>query len=291
MGCVKNVFCGVLVLMAGWSVSAMAADPASKPTEDEQRAARLKLLRQLGETVQIVVMADGKATPVKMLPEPLHRYKRESQQYADAVVWAWGDGGRPTALLTLCCHVTPSYSHLMCEFDSLSPRPLEGRMGDEVRWSPQGAGLDMKRLPNAPAPAEDQPGRLQQIGELTARMKADEAPYIFAATDPYGAAGAEKPKNSDLPWLPKPVYRYSDPAHGIIDGALCFACLESDPEVILVLEAQRHGDAPPAWYYGFNRSAFAELHVRFDGKPLWTAPRLSGTAPANPYHMMSMPLQ
>jgi len=270
--------------MAGWSALAAAADPAAKPNDDRQRAARLKLLRQLAEKVQVSVVTDGKSAPVKMLPDPLYRYRRESQLYADGVVWAWGDGGRPAALLTLFCKVDPNPSLLVYEFDSFSPQPLACRMDGENRWSPTGPGLDMKRLAGAPAPAADQPGRLRQIDGLTARMKADEVPY-----ESDGSAET-KPQNVDLPWLSKPVYRYSDPAHGIIDGALCFACVETDPEVLLVLEAQRRGDSPPEWYYGFNRAAFAELHVRFDDKELWTAPRLTTTSPQDPYHLIPIML-
>jgi hypothetical protein len=44
------------------------------------------------------------------------------------------------------------------------------------------------------------------------------------------------------------------------------------------------------WYYGFNRVAFAELHVRFDDKELWTAPRLTTTAPTEAYHLIPIRL-
>jgi len=270
--------------MAGWSALAAAAEPAAKPNDDRQRAARLRLLRQLAEKVQVSVVADGKSAPVKMLPEQLYRYNRVSQHYADAAVWAWGDGGRPVAVLTLFCHVEPNRQLLVYEFDSLSRQRLVGRIDGEERWSPQGAGFEVKPLAKAPAPAEDQPGRLQQISKLMSRMKADEVPYNSADAE------TSNPQNLDLAWLPQPVYRYSDPAHGIIDGALCFACIETDPEVLLVLEAQRRGNSPAAWYYGFNRAAFAELHVRFDDKELWTAPRLTTTSPDAPYHLIPVML-
>ncbi len=97
-----------------------------------------------------------------------------------------------------------------------------------------------------------------------------------------------RPQPPFRPIIPK--NRYSDPAHGIIDGAICFAGIETDPEVLLVLEAQRHGDSLAEWHYGFNRVAFAELHVRFDDKVLWTAPRLTTTAPTEAYHLIPIRL-
>jgi len=57
-----------------------------------------------------------------------------------------------------------------------------------------------------------------------------------------------------------------------------------------VIEAQRRGDTPPAWYYyGLNRVTVAELHVRFDDKVLWTAPRLglTETSATDIYHLWS----
>jgi hypothetical protein len=77
----------------------------------------------------------------------------------------------------------------------------------------------------------------------------------------------------------------------VSDGAICFACIETNPEVLLVLEAQRRPGAAAAWYCGFNRAAFAGLHVRLDGKEIWTAPNLGGTSPNEPYHVVPISLR
>ena len=284
MASVKIVFCGVILLTAGWLASAAAAGAAEKPKQDGQEAVRLKLFRQLAEKAQISVKTGRKPAPVKLLPEPLYRFQRQSKHYADGIVWAWGDGGRPAALLTMFCEIKPGSYLLMYEFQSLSPQPLSCRMEGVAPWAPREAGVAMKPLPAAPPPAADPPGRLRQINELTARMKADEV------GDEAEEGKPSQPQKVDLAWLPQPVCRYADPAHGVIDGAVCFACVEGDPEVVLVIEAQRGGSSPPGWYYGFNRASLAEIHVRFDGKPLWTAPKLSDTSPDDAYHLWPMTL-
>jgi hypothetical protein len=46
-----------------------------------------------------------------------------------------------------------------------------------------------------------------------------------------------------------------------------------------------------SWYYGFNRVTFAGLHVRFDDKELWTAPRPTRTSSTNSYHLVPVPLR
>jgi hypothetical protein len=292
----KNVICGVLVWLAFCSPLAIAADPVEKTAEeqkpdpvqkareDKKLATRLKLFRQLAEKVQVSVEVDGKRTPVKMLPESLYRYREETRHYADAVVWAWGDGGRPKALLTLACFMTPSSRNLTYEFDSLATKPLVCTIDGEERWSPRGPGMEMKVLSGAPTPADDKAARERQIDGLLARLKATELYEEDEVAD-----HSPEPKTFDLPWT-KPVYRYSDADSGIIDGAICFACIETNPEVVLVLEAQRRKNSPPAWHYGFNRVAYAELHVCFDEKEIWTGPRLRGTSAANSYYLLGVNL-
>jgi len=278
----KSVLCGVLVLMAGWCAPIAAADPAGKTNQDAPRAARLKLLRQLAEKVQVsVVDAENKATPQKMVAEPLYRYSQESRSYPDAVVWAWSDGGRPAALLTLACNIGPNRQELTYEFDSLSTKPLICKNEGQEFWTPRGPGLEMRSLGGTPTPAEDRAGRLQQIGELIGRMKASEVIVEDGES-----------KKTDLSWLSQPVYRYSDPANGVVDGALCFACIETNPEVLLVLEVHRRGQSPAAWHFGFNRVSYAALSVLMDDKKLWTAPVISsGTSPGEPYYLVPVSLR
>jgi len=150
--------------------------------------------------------------------------------------------------------------------------------------------MGMKQLPRAPVPAEDQPARLRQIGELMACMKAEEVLDNFPGRGRVGAGSTNVDKTVGLSWLPQPVYRYSDPARGIIDGALCFACYKTNPGVVLVLEARRHGSSPPAWYCGFARHSYYKLRVRFDDKEFWTAQPLPRTAGTEPYYIWGVPL-
>jgi hypothetical protein len=305
MSYTKN-FCGVLVLLVAGSACAGAAEPAAQPEAAPDSDARLTLLRQLAERVQVATSDGGKLQPVKILPELLYRYSEESRTCPDAVVWAWGDGGRPKALLTLSCQFTPRSKDLRYEFDSLSDKPLVCTIDGQERWRPHGPATGMKIVPGAPAPAEDKAGRMRQIEAILARLQATEvtgrpaarpAAPAPAAAYAYGAPAAEagdgpapKDKTSDLAWTAKPVYSYSDAKEGITDGAIFFAGIGKDPEVMLVLEAQRREKTPPGWYFGFNRIALAELHVRLDKNECWKSPR-GNSSWDKPYHTftVSMP--
>jgi len=278
MAYTKSLSCAFVLIVVG-SAWARAAEPVDKPKEDPKLTARLKLFRQLAEKVQVSLNTGDRPQAIKMLPESLYRYSQESRDFPDAVVWGWGDGGRPKALLTLACQIKPNSRELVYEFDSLSAKSLVCAVDGQVRWSPNSPGLEMRKFEGAPAPADDHAGRLRQIDALLGRLKANELDE---------QAGQMKP--FDLAWAAKPVYCYNDPDQGIVDGAICFSCIETNPEIVLVLEAQRHANSQPAWYCGFNRLGWAELHVTFDDNEIWTAPHIRGTSPSGSYYMMSVRL-
>jgi hypothetical protein len=279
MAYARDLLHGALVLTVVYSSLASAAEPANKPNEDAKGAVRLNLLHQLAEEVQVSINSGDKLQPIKMLPEPLYRYSQQSRFYPDAVVWGWLDHGRPKALLTLACQVETNSTQLIYEFNSLSANPLFCTIDGQDRWAPRGPGVTMKTLPGAPAPVDDKEGRLRQINALLAGLKATEI-----------IIESGQQKTLDLAWATKPIYRYSDPTEGIVDGALCFACIETNPEVLIVLEAQRRPNSPPSWYCGFNRITYAELHVRRDDKDIWTAPPLQGTSFGGSYHLIPVTL-
>ena len=75
-----------------------------------------------------------------------------------------------------------------------------------------------------------------------------------------------------LRFLPKPLYRYElpDKDSPVVDGALfAFAHNEiDDPEVLLVIEAQRTGNEV-RWHYAPVRLTDREAWVKYKGKEVW----------------------
>ncbi len=53
--------------------------------------------------------------------------------------------------------------------------------------------------------------------------------------------------------LPQPVYRYSDPNTGLIDGSLFLFAIGTNPEVFLFVECHGKDGEPRAWQYGVAR--------------------------------------
>jgi hypothetical protein len=274
----------LIIIAAGllnvWPFLASAADPPAAP-EDKQWNVRLGLFKRIAE--QVTVYAEttgGKQAQPKMMTEPLYRYRQKTRSTPDAIVWGWTDGGRPAAICTLACTLDGDFRMLTYEFDRLSAKPLACEIDGQETWTPRG-GLEMTAFPGAAAPADDAAARLKQATALVAKLKGSEV---------YNNAPPGQPPEGDLVWLPKPVHRYSDAKQGIIDGFLCLSCIDANPEVVLVLEAQRNDKGAPVWRYGFNRIAFAELHIFLDDKEIWTAPHLSGTSSDDAYHLKAVRL-
>jgi hypothetical protein len=248
-----------------WPIFAAAAGPPAGQ-EDKQSNARLGLFKRIVEQVDVSIDDGGKPVPVKMMAEPLYRYRQKPRSMSEAVVWGWSDGGRPAAIVTLA--IDGDARTFTYEFAQLSPKSLACAIDGQEAWAPRG-GLEMSAFPKAPAPAEDAPARLKQVGQLLARLK---------GTVAFNNAPAGEPPQGDLAWLPKPIHRYSDEKQGIVDGFICLSCIEDFPQVAIVLEVQRRENSASEWRYGFNRTARDELHMSLDNKEIWKAWHLNSTA-------------
>jgi hypothetical protein len=79
----------------------------------------------------------------------------------------------------------------------------------------------------------------------------------------------------DLRRLDRPLHSYRDEEAGIVDGGLFAFANGTNPEILLFLEARRAKDkaSKSVWQFGVGRSAYAELHLEYEGKEVYTAPR------------------
>ena len=272
-------------ILLGLAIAALAATApiAGAQGTDEVAAARhrLKAMRTLVGEARVEAGPSGARSKVERIEDPIYRYDDPTRVTDDGTVWAWGKAGRPVALLTLSYWKSGGVEKsCLCEWTSLSPAPLAVVGPGPQVWAPQAADLPMRPIPAAPPPADTAAARSRQMGELSRRFRAHE---IFNHDN-------ARPERFDLRFLPKPIHRYADPTAGLVDGAIYVFANGTNPEVILLIEARRAGDAPPGWVYGLTRTAGAELHATIDGGEVWTRPAAFGTAPRDPYFMVTRPL-
>jgi hypothetical protein len=231
-----------------------AQDPAGTSVKEEER-------KKLGEMQEIVrgyqvstIDEKGKQTPATIVAEPLHRWTDPTREFSGGALWACRASGRPVAIYGLELYGT-SWSH---EFVSVSTGRLVAD-NDEVHWAPSKGGVEFHEVPEAPAPAADEAGRLRQLRDLARR---------FAAREFWAG------RNYALRLLPHPIDRYADPASGLLDGAIFAYANGTNPELLLLLEARRHADGPPRWWYAAARLGRAELNLKLGPRDVWSAPIL-----------------
>lgn len=199
---------------------------------------------------------DGeKQQKLVMRREPILQYPTPTNWWGE--MYLWTDQGKAAVVGSVFGMKQPnSLRRINHEFHSLSPHPLVAS-GGATGWQPREAGITFKPLPDAAQPAQDEAGRLAQMRDLAGRFRAG---MIWGDT------------KVTLKRLPEPLYRYetTDKASSVVDGAL-FAFVgprSGDPEVLLVLEAQRT-DGAVRWHYAPARFTNREAWLMDQGKEVW----------------------
>jgi hypothetical protein len=175
-------------------------------------------------------------------------------------VWVWTRQGRPEVVGCVGAYLDHNNRlNGFHEFHSLTLKPLQKvRVGKDHSWQSRNAGVDLKLLNDAEAPAANDKLRLIQMRALardfTAMMSSDD-------------------KTHTLRLATTPLYRYQSTNPEVLDGAL-FSFLwdnGTDPELLLVLEARQTPDGH-RWHYAPVRFTTRELWLVRDSKELWRVP-------------------
>jgi hypothetical protein len=238
------------------------------PQGTDSSAEKLRAMRVLADGITVRAASPSVHAQAKLerLAEPVSRFDDPARQFSDGTMWVWSKMGRPTALFTLSKKRLEEGGFIwLGEMTSLTPdpSPISATIPEIGTWQPAGAGVVMRKFPQAPPPAEDAAKRLRQMRELVRQIKA----YEFFKPEDHPSV-----ERYELRVLPQPAHRYADATAGLIDGGMFIISYGLNPELVLLVEARREGSSAPAWYCGFARIAVAKLHVDFDGKEIWSHP-------------------
>jgi hypothetical protein len=268
------------VLMSLPFVAITAAQDEARENAGDQpnREAQLAGMRRIAEGVNVTVIDDG-PREVEMIAEALFRFNDPARDFSDGSIWGFGKKGRPTALLSLSLHPNNGTLGWLYEINSLSSQPVQASIPGMPNWSTRTAGLEFKPVPDAPDVAGKETARKRQLREVSAR---------FAGFESFRKTPDAKLERYELRLLPRPIYWYSDPDAGLIDGAIFLMTYGTNPEIVLVIEVVRENEKL-AWRYAMTRISYAELHVEFDKHEIWTQSHLQGTSASNPYWLFFRP--
>jgi hypothetical protein len=104
----------------------------------------------------------------------------------------------------------------------------------------------------------------------------------FGVTGVYG----NQTQTLELRLMERPLYRYADPEHDLIDGAVYAFAFGTNPEAILLVECRDKKGENPAWLFGFARMSTATLLARLGEQAVWSCPGIVEWNPAAPYCSM-----
>jgi hypothetical protein len=196
--------------------------------------------------------------------KPQLRYDDQARNLLDAGVWRIGDGGRPTAYLTIELYDAGAGTALLTyEFISLSKPAFSMRSTQGPEWQPAGTELTMQPLSKAPSPGDSEVIRLAQMREIARR---------FTAVQTY------RGQQIELRLLPQPIDRYHDKERRVRDGAVFAFVNGTNPEMGMIVETDGE-----SWTYGIFRMCTAPVALEFDGKEVPGIPPNPGHGATRPY--------
>ena len=262
----------VVILVAG----AMFAADEVGPRDDE----RLKetALRSVESYVISIPGEDDRS--LELHREPVIRFTTDSIDEGD--IFLWTDAGRPAvAVQVFRLEESPGQYLWLHEFQSLADGPLRLSSDGELLWHPEQGGLKWQMIPADSPPSTAAALRLSQMKQLARRFSASEqTPGLKTNTDQL--------TNFELELKPRQILRYKAPQHGTIDGAVFWMTKngESDPELLLIIEAFEGEQARSGWRYAAAPLTCWPVQLRLEDQQTVDIPnRYLSSLPTDPYHI------
>jgi|GEM_PF-764767 len=257
-------------------------DGQDSPNDSEQmkkqRAARLEIMRARAASLAVQVEIDGKFVDGKMVDVPLLHYHNLPGETLDATLWAWGVRGRPIALASISREKNNStIEKWSCELVSLADNSVSLTAKPGWKWAPPASGIEWKPIADRPAVGETPVIRLRQMKEIARR---------FSATGIY-KDGTEA---VELRLVDRPLHRFSDSEHDLMDGAVYAFAAGTNPEVLLIIECRKDDIGRFSWQHGFARLGAGRVAARLGETVVWERPEIKQWNRAEPYFSVYGPV-
>lgn len=244
-----------LVLLLTFAVGAAIGD---EKADEAYRTAQLNRMKSIAEKFEVVAALGTKPAAAKLMSNPLLKYNDSTRRNHESTLWLWTEREKPTALMAVEFYQNgPRGPRWLFEIVSLSNSKIGVARGEDWKWQAKQPGVIRKPVPGDLTPAEKPALRLSQARQIRQR---------FAAHEKEGTDG-----RLELRALSTPLYRYADEQTGVIDGAVFAFANGTNPEVLLLLEAQRDAATKQAiWTYGFAQMTGAAVYASLDDREVWS---------------------
>jgi hypothetical protein len=88
--------------------------------------------------------------------------------------------------------------------------------------------------------------------------------------------------------MPHPLDRYADPAHEQVDGTIFVLATGTNPEVMLLIEAQGPSPEKASWQFAVAPVTAASFEVTFDRREVSAQPYPNQRDPHNTYFVVRL---
>ncbi len=252
------------MLMAGLGGAGDAS--AQTPAPGSDRKESLAVLMKIASSFEVRFDESLKA---KFDDKPAMRWTNTIGRATDAAMFFWMHDGRPVAVGT----TFTTDGVIGHEFQSLALKPFEVRRGEKVVWHPREPGIEFQRLKDAPAPADSTRQRLTQMKSLARRFRAEAIK---------GPPAYQENSTFQLRLLTQPILRFQDPQAPELEGAVFAIAMDTDADVLLLIE-NRIRDGQPGWEYALARTNPFVLKAWYDDTQVWSQERIQAIDPDQPY--------
>jgi len=251
-----------------FAASSVVADEPAAPTAEQQAEdqRRIAIIQEAAEMYKLYG-DERREKPLTRSDKPLLRFDDPVTLASKGAVYVWSDAKRrPLAVASIYFQGNGTR---VDEFQSLTTGELLAEFNDAVVWQPSLPGLEWKALEEAGKVPDTKALRL-------GKMRALARQFTASVTDPM--AGRQ-----ELRLLPQPMYRYEDAERGIVDSALFSYAKGTNPEVLLVLQAEKL-EGRVQWMYAFCRMTSRECEVQRSDQVIWKIAKSQfPQSPEDPY--------
>jgi len=267
MGCVLLV-----VLAACVTSSSAVAQDSSKST-----AARRKYIDHLTAEFRFTTEDESKRI-LSRSENSVLQWSWPRNGFTDGHTYVWVSNGRPQVIGG--AFLIPAEKQAYYEFVSVADAALTCQRNGETVWTPPAVELPWWEIPDAPRLAETPRAKAGQMRAIARQ---------FRGVARMGPPRYEPGARWELGLLTSPIYRYSGAGRDVLEGAIFVWAMGTDPQLLLLLEAQQREGATH-WRAAFTRLSGFELAASFGEKEIWTSPKIeNGHAKDSTWHL-SQPL-
>lgn len=241
----------ILAILVGVALS-------DEKSDEEYRAVQLSRMKSIAAKFEVEAAPGVKPVAAKLMSNPLLKYNDSTRRNHESTLWLWTERELPCALMAVEFYPNdPGGPRWLFEIVSLSNSKIGVARGGDWKWQAKQPGVIRKPVPGDLTPADKPALRLSQARQIRQR---------FAAHEKEGTDG-----RLELRPLSTPLYRYADEATGVIDGVVFAFANGTNPEVLLLLEAQHDAKTKQAiWTYGLAQMTGAEVFASLDDQQVWS---------------------